>query len=239
MLLTVVTWKWRPQPDARPRHSFAAEHVNVLRSMVARHCRLPHKFVCITDDPVGIDPRIRIIPLWADHGDLVNPSHAGGPSCYRRLKIFSAEMRNLLGPRIVSLDLDTLIVGDVTPLWDRPEEFVIWGDTTRNTPYNGSMFLLTAGSRRRVWEEFDPKRSPARGRELGYFGSDQAWIGACLGPGEAMWSRADGVLSFRNHIGLRRAPQPADARIVFFHGAHKPWSGEVRRVCPWVAEHWR
>jgi hypothetical protein len=231
--LTVVCWKWKPKPGYRSQ--FDASTVNTLRSMVARHYRQPHRFVCITDDAKGIDGDVRVVPIWNDFDGLPGPN---GVNCYRRLRAFSAEAADLIGPRFVSLDLDCVITADMAPLWDRPEDFVIWGDTAKGTPYNGSMFLLRAGTRTRVWTEFHPVRSPARARELRYIGSDQAWIGACLGPHERKWSDLDGVYSFRNHIVARRMPLPANARIVMFHGRFDPWHPAVKAQHRWVREHY-
>jgi hypothetical protein len=234
-MLSVVCFKWKPKVGYRS--AFSAANVNVLRAMVKRHYQKPHRFICVTDDPRGIDANVEIIPLWDDYAAVPSPCGARQPSCYRRLKAFSKEALSLFGPRFVCLDLDCVVTGDLAPLWDRDEDFVIWGDTTPRTPYNGSMFLLRAGSRRQVWEDFDPVTSPAKGRALGYFGSDQAWIGACLGPHEARWSQGDGVYSYRNDI-KRAGGLPDDARIVMFHGGVDPWSAEAQRL-PWVREYYR
>lgn len=231
--MTVVCWKWR---NPTYQTQFSAETVNVLRRMVARHYPRPHRFVCVTDDPDGIGPDVEVIPLWDDHRTLLNPSGANKPSCYRRLRAFSREAAALFGPRFVSLDLDCVITGDLAPLWDRTEPFVIWGDTHPKTPYNGSMWLLTAGARAQVWEDFNPETSPKRGARLGYVGSDQAWIGACLGPGEPTWGVADGVYSWRVHLRRQGGKLPADARIVFFHGCHNPWDHDIQAAHRWVRE---
>jgi hypothetical protein len=241
MSLSVVCYRWRPQPGYRS--AFGPETVNVLRSMVARHYPRPHRFICVTDDPIGIDASVEIVPLWNDYAHIPSPHGGKNPSCYRRLKAFAPEIAEIFGPRFVSLDLDCLVTGDLRPLWDRPEDFVIWGDTNPHTFYNGSMVLMTAGARRQVWERFDPTRSPEEARRAGCFGSDQGWISYCLGPGESKWSKADGVYSFRNDLtqpATRRFSRhlPADARMVFFHGRHDPWNGEVQAQCPWVKEHW-
>jgi len=237
--LTVCCWKWQPRPGYRSQ--FNAETVNVLRAMVARHYRHPHDFVCITDDAKGIDGDIRTVPIWDDFKDLPGPN---GVNCYRRLRAFSAQAADIIGPRFVSLDLDVVATADLAPLWDRPEDFVIWGDTARGTPYNGSMFLLRAGTRRKVWDEFNPRTSPARAKALRYIGSDQAWIGACLGPSERKWTAADGVYSFRNEIMpnphklVPARPLPANARIVLFHGRFDPWMPHVQREHPWIRQHY-
>ncbi len=236
-MLKVICWKWKPRQGYRSH--FYPGTVNTLRSMVRRHYTGEHEFICITDDATGIDPDIRIIPLWNDHANILNPFGAHQPNCYRRLKAFSKEAAEFIGERFVSLDLDTVILKDVAPLWDRKEEFVIWGDTSKKTPYNGSMFLLKAGSRTRVWETFHPVVSPRASRLAGYFGSDQGWIGKALGPHEKKWSVADGVYSFRNHILPSGKPPPPDARIVFFHGKFDPWQTETQLKHPWIKEHYR
>lgn len=241
-LLTIVTWKWRAPPGYRS--SFTAEHVNTLARMVGRHYARPHRVVCITDDDAGIDAGIGITPLWSDLGGLPSPHGPRNPSCYRRLRAFSAEAAELIGERFVSLDLDCVITGDVTPLWDRPEDFVIWGDTNPTTFYNGGMWLLRAGTRRQVWDTFDPVQSPRIAQQKRQWGSDQGWIGACLGPDEAKWGTADGVYSYRNHIqptprhGGTAGALPANAKVVMFHGAVDPWSREAQAL-GWVQEHWR
>ncbi len=234
-MLSIVCWFWKPPKNYRSQ--FNATHVNILRAMVSRHYQHPHRFICVTDSPAGIDQRVEIIPLWSDHSEVMNPHGRINPSCYRRLKAFSAEAGGMFGDRFVSLDLDCVITGDLTPLWHRDEDFVIWGDTNPKTPYNGGMFLLRAGTRTRVWTEFDPIKSPQRSRQLGYFGSDQAWIGACLGPNEKKWTRADGIHSYRNEIGRYGGRLPAGARLVMFHGHVDPDHKEAQRFA-WVREHY-
>lgn len=234
--MTVVTWKWTPLTPYRS--TFTAGHVNTLARMVARHYPHPHEMVCVTDDPLGIDPSIRIVPLWPDCGRMVSPHGSRHPSCYRRLKAFSAEMADTLGSRFVSIDLDTVIMGDLSPLWNRPEPFVIWGDTDPRALYNGSMWLMDAGARRQVWETFDPVSSPRAAMAAGRLGSDQGWISYCLGVGEARWTTADGVYSYRKHIAPRGDMLPADARVVNFHGSTDPWSSRIAHL-PWIQEHYR
>jgi hypothetical protein len=236
MSLTVVCWKWTPERNYRSE--FSADTVNCLARMVKRHYPHPHRVVCVTDDPNGIDPDIGIVKLWPDLGQLTNPHGAHQPSCYRRLKAFSEEARNWFGDRFVSVDLDCVIVGDMTPLWNRTEDFIIWsGETDRRVWCNGSMWMMTAGARRRVWDTFNPKRSPYEAKRAGFFGSDQGWIAHCLGRKEATWTIKDGVYSFRVHLKAGKVPLPDDARVVFFHGKYDPWHSMPQRL-PWVKEHY-
>ena len=234
-MLTVVTFKWRP--PAGYRSSFGARQVDTLRRMVRRHYPHPHRFVCITDDPAGIEEDVELFELWDDYASVPSPMGRKNPSCYRRLRLFTRNAGAWLGERFVCLDLDCVIVGDMTPLWSRPDPFVIWRSTTTGNPYNGSMFMLEAGARPQVWEDFDPAISPWQTRRARLFGSDQAWIAHCLGRGESVWTPADGVHSYRNEIKPAHGQLPAGARIVFFHGKVDPWSPEAQRLS-WVRDNY-
>lgn len=235
-MLRVVTWFWKPAHAYRSK--FSAVHVNMLRMMVARHYGKPHEFVCVTDAPDGLDPSIRVVPAWNDFADIPSPHGRHNPSCYRRLRAFAPDIETAFGPRFVSLDLDTVIVGDVTALWDRPEDFVIWGETNPRSYYNGSMWLLKAATRTKVWTEFNPKTSPQVAKNAGNFGSDQGWISYCLGKGEATWTIEDGVYSYNVHLRSHPNTLPANARIVMFHGGIDPWSPVAQQI-PWVRKHYQ
>lgn len=234
-MLSVVCFKWRPA--AGYRSVFGPETANTLQRMVARHYPHPHRFFCVTDDPTGIDPSIIIVPLWHDFAAVPSPHGGNNPSCYRRLKLFDPAVASTFGSDLVCLDLDTVITGDLSPLWNRPEEFVIWGETNRRSWYNGSMFRLKTGSRPQLWTDFDPKMSPAAALKAGKFGSDQGWISYRLGKGEATWSTADGVYSYRVHLQPKKSRLPANARIVMFHGHQDPWSKSLQQI-PWIREHY-
>lgn len=233
-MLTVGCFKWKPFNGYRS--VFGPEAVNTLFRMVDRHYRDPHRNVCVTDDATGLDPSIEVVPLWDDYAQVPSPHGGHNPSCYRRLKAFAPEAEQWFGPRFVFVDLDTVIVNDMRPIWNRKEDFVIWGETDRRSWYNGSMWMMTAGARKQVWEQFDPDTSPKIAKNAGRFGSDQGWISYILGPGEAMWGRGDGVYSYRVHV-RNRHKLPGNARIVMFHGHEDPWSPKPQKL-PWVRRHW-
>lgn len=239
-MIEVVCFKYRPR---RPyRSTYGPQAVNTLRNMVRRNLHLPHRFSCITDDAEGLDDDIRVIPIWEDYADVPNPSLMMGPSCYRRLKLFSEEARALIGERILCLDLDMVITADITTLIDVPDDLVMADgislekDSQKRSPYcryNGSMMLLTAGMNTHVWTEFDPLTSPQIAHRAGQKGSDQGWISHCMGPGVRTWKREHGIYSFRNHIMPRPWACPRDARVVLFHGRIDPWSAQAQTL-GWV-----
>jgi hypothetical protein len=208
--------------------------------MISRHYHADHEAVCITDDPRGIDPAIRIVRLWDDFADLPSPHGGVSPACYRRLRAFSPEMAGIIGPRFVSMDLDVVIVDDITSIFDRKEDFVIWNSPIRTTPYNGSLWMMDAGARKQVFEEFNPLTSPKETKKLGFNGSDQAWISRILGPGEATWTAKEhGVYAFRSDVKKIAYQLPTNAKIVFFQGHNDPWSKWAQEVAPWILEHYK
>lgn len=195
-MLTVVTWKWDDGIHPKKGLKFGLEHLRVLANMLERHLHVPFELVCVTDQPEKIDKRYRIVKIWTDYKEL------GG--CFRRLKMFSPDAEKIFGgDRLLSIDLDTVIVGDMTPLVDRPEDFIIWGEHWRRNPYCGSMWLLRAGSRSTVWTEFDPKNYPPTSEGRYPLGTDQWRINDCLYPSELMWTTDDGVYNFGMDIRIR------------------------------------
>jgi hypothetical protein len=230
-VLSVVTWLW-DDPNYRWNGHFryGADHVRRLRASVARNLSMPHRFVLVTDQPDSdYGPGVEIVPLWNDF------ARDGG--CYRRLKAFDRETAQRLGERFVWLDLDTVIMGPLDSLFNRDEPFVAWRDVNPPTPYCGSMIMMNAGARQQVWDQFIADPNAARARAQRYIGTDQAWIGECLGTREPTWGPEDGVYNFKKEVANRGLPD--NARIVFFTGPVDPSQAEIQRRHPWVLEHWR
>lgn len=170
---------------------------------------------------------------------MVNACGQHLPSCYRRLKLFSDEVANIFGGRIVSLDLDVVITGDMTPLWDRKDDFIGWRvpGAVHDYVYNGSMFMFRAGTQHHLWKRFDWQVTPDMTRNQGYFGSDQAWISFNHRDTTRGWTREQGVISYPRD--QRKLPLWPWARIVIFHGKRKPWEPATQKESPWITQHWR
>jgi len=229
-MLTVVSWFWRQKGNSIP---YRPEYVNVWASMVRRNLTIPHRLLCITEDPRGIE--IETYPLWEDFG-IKNPQwNLAKPQCYRRLKAFSEEMRPILGDRFVSMDIDCVITGNIDSLLSRTEDFIINRGRSRKNTYNGSMWMMNTGARSSVWTEFKGQESVQKASQ--WMGSDQAWIRECLGPDEATWGPEDGIGAY-SQIRVIPKWQPQDTKIVFFQGSYKPWSNGADRI-GWIKEHWQ
>jgi hypothetical protein len=243
-MITFVLWKWR---DKKFRETYTAAHVNAMAEMIGRRVSLPHRIVCVTDDPVGLAGGVGTFPLWTDCSSLRNASGPHLlPSCYRRLKIFDGATTDAMGiargERVVSLDLDAVIVSDAFgQLFEREETFVGWGVPGHRhlLVFNGSMFMHRAGSCEKLWTDFDPHTSPRLAVSRGFLGSDQAWLSL------RMLGRPDvGIWTSRQH-GVKRMREVRDARcfsekdtsVVFFPGNDKPWHPEIRRRYAWIDRH--
>lgn len=234
-MITVVCFKWKYSGGQKLPSSdlvtYGSAHVNTLFDMVARWYKKPFRFVCITDDNAGLYPEIETIKLWDICKSL------GG--CFNRLFVFSDVMRKYLGDRFICIDLDCVITGDLTPIFERKEDFVIadypYTYATKQK-YNGSMFMMDAGCRSVVSDRFkgassvDELRPFRESREL--VGTDQAWIRHVLGENEAIFSAKDGVYDYQSIKG----ELPDNARIVFFSGRKDP--SRLRHI-EWINKHYQ
>lgn len=254
--LTVVCHQWR-----EGYREYLPEYVNVARRMFARNLKIPHRFVCITNETAGFDREVEIMRPTDEAmrlAKLQSPEGERFPSCYRRLWLWSEEAK-VLGPRIFATDLDFVITGDITEMCTRPESFVGWRPHTdwgNPARFAGACFLLTTGAHTRVWEEFvaDPMKAIKRARDTGYRGSDQAWISYCMHD-QAFWpqhliAEPERFISFvpkktfprgkwqphKHRIEDRFAQPPEGALILQLCGQIKPW--DLKNVA-WVKEHWR
>jgi hypothetical protein len=187
---------------------------------------------CETD---GFDPEVEILktpPAALELAKLRSPHGPRYPSCYRRLWLFSDEAR-ALGERILLLDVDLVVTGDLTSLVYRDEDFEGWKPSTvcgsRRIRLAGGTWLLRTGTRTCVYDDFKGAASIAKASSAGYGGSDQAWISYCLADEAASWR--DGLASVRDTHG-NLAP---GAAIMHFNGPVKPWNSTEQ----WVRDAWR
>jgi len=143
--------------------------------------------------------------------------------------MFAPHAGEIFGDRFLCMDLDVAISGDITPMIT-DDEFRIAKGTAPTRPYNGSMMLIEAGKRSKVYQDFTPEGAAKAGQK--FVGSDQAWIGHCLGWGERTWDESDGLCWYRN-------TKIDDPRIMFFPGGIKPWTVATTGDSEFIDEHYR
>lgn len=204
-----------------------------LYNMVSRNYDSPFKFICVTDSPDKLVkyPHINVIPIWNDFAEL------GG--CYRRLKIFSLESELLFGKRFIAIDLDCVITGNLKPIFDRTDDFVIhkYSTTERDQRYNGSLILMNAGARSQVWTRFG-EHAPIviKSSSNTVIGTDQAWIRLVLGPNEKTFTEEDGCYDIKHSKEMKNG-LPANAKMIFFSGPRDPQTESSKNS--WIGQYWK
>lgn len=237
-MLSVVTWWWGDK--------YSVVHVNILRAMVERYLKLRHRFICLSDKTRGFRSDIEVLPLpKAGH-------RTHDPMALKRVWMFSDEAGDLLGKRFVNIDLDTVIVGDITPILSRSEDFIVWKapfydakhHAVNGPPYcyNASLMMMNAGSRQWVWNRFseNPEREIGYAEHSGWvYHGDSDIVSNMLIPNEVTWDERDGLYAYWTHLDLGSKPLPSDARIISFYGPHvDPSDVKTQQKSPWIRQHW-
>ena len=239
MNLVVCCYWWT---DADWPAAYNADHVRQLKDAVRKNLTVPHEFFCLTDDVEAFefDHDIRAVPL-----DLTT---AIPGTEFVKLMTFSPAAQAVIGDRILQLDLDTVIVGNIDKIVDREEDTVVWrnparlpyGNPVRNRCYyNGSVILHLAGTLPEVYTDFHPGYARKNG---GPFPTTQEWMSDILGPNAPYWDASHGVYRLARSdtpgSGID-GELPANACMVCFVGSeHKPWDPKVRAAQPWVENYW-
>ena len=237
-MLTVATYFWQPDPGSKFAAPYTADDVNRLQRMVKRNLTVPHQFVCITDVSPdhsierGFDPEVRLIPID-------KATHVPG-TCYVRLMTFHPMGREMIGEKVLVLDLDTLIVGNIDHLVSREEDLVLWRNPARHPSrpgrsiYNTSLLLHKCGTIPELWQCFmdlGKDRIPAK--------DDQWYLSDALGEDMPYFDgKRDGVYRLpRNDTPdpLWANGKPAHACVVTFPGSEGKWTNPaIREANPWV-----
>ena len=220
---------------------YSHKYVNTLYSMVKRNLTIPHKFVCLTDDPKGIDKDIKILPL---------PKELTGWWC--KPYMYSADLPLAFDSTILYMDLDVVISGNLNKLFEyETNNWCVIRDFTRAMQpkwekYNSSVVRFKLGELRHVWEDFikDPKKIIQS-----HFG-DQDWLWTSAKGTAKTWpdewiqswkweirkdrSLASGPRHNRKFSKVEEVEPPSQCCICVFHGDPNPHNCDD----PWVRNNW-
>lgn len=238
-IICCVKWGTKYPPD----------YVNRLRNMVRRHLQVPHEFICLTEDPAGLDRGIGTFSL---------PS--GLPGYWNKVSLFRAGTFEP-GRTIVYLDLDVVIVGALDFLLNDPGGFRIIKAFSVNPGCNSSVMRFQAGEQPHLYERFVVEADTIMASEK--YPGDQDWIFeqaadlTFFPPGKIVSYKKDmpshvALITKKLSLDFRwvKAPRwmsvapPPDAAIVVFHGKPDPEDvmdapfGPWKRA-PFVKAHWR
>lgn len=236
----VVCMKWGSK--------YGVEYVDRLYAMVRRHLRGDFRFVCLTDRSEGVRGEVQCLPI--PPLDLPPGIPERG---WTKLTTFSADLHGLRGTALF-LDLDVVIVDDITPFFEHPGEFLIIHDWKRpwRITGNSSVYRFRLGAHADVLAHFREHVVEVRAQ----FRNEQAYLSDRLhGQGRLSYWPAEWCASWKYHciprfpVNFWREPSiPKGARILVFHGVMNPpdaiaghSQGNWRRAkpAPWIARYWQ
>jgi hypothetical protein len=225
---------------------YGAEYVNRLYAMVERHLQGEFRFVCLTDNSMGVRPEVECMPLPSL--DLAPGADRGWP----KLTTFKADLHGLRGTALF-VDLDIVIVGDIAPFFEQPGEFLIIKDWKRpwRLTGNSSVYRFRIGAHADVLQHFVRNQEEVRRR----YRNEQEYLSHAMAErGRLAYWPTEWCRSFKYHCipfwpsnYWREPVLPSTARIVIFHGEINPPDAIAGRrnrrwrfvkPAPWVARHW-
>lgn len=230
MALVISTWLWG--------HKYSPEDVAKLRAGISRHLKEPHRFICFTDQ----DFRIADV----ETAPIVDIELTKVQGCFARLRMFDPMWqrrwiwRRMDGrdDRLVNMDLDTVITGDLDRIFKRDENFLILHGANSTNPckFCGALMMLRPGALPKVWSDFSLEAVATI--PCHEFPDDQGWIWHKY-PEASGWKcgHESGVYAFKKPGWPREDYLPRDAAMVTFNGWRSP--SAFAATVPWIKQHWR
>ncbi len=221
-MLNVVSYKWGDR--------YSPGYWNILRAAVKRNLSVPHRFIVICDNEIGLDREIETIKLdmGKDFFDF-----------WTKMTIFRPRPFGIDG-RILLLDVDTVITGNLDEIAGLEGDFYTYPGWWTKW-YAFGVTLMEAGIRRILWDLFaaDPQGMMKR-----YF-NDEAFITDVF-PDEACFPDP-WIRSYKAHCSTndgRAGGVPEGCKFICFHGKPDPHevitgSHEEYGPDPWIKDYWR
>lgn len=201
--------------------AFTPEYVTRLKSMVRR--TLPSAgFVCLTDDPASLPKDIDTIRIIPPRGVF---------AWWAKVQLFNPQLG--LSGRLLYLDLDVLLVGDMVAITGYPAAFALVPDGAPNflpkgarkvvKRFNSSVMVWNAGEHAHLYEDWNPRIADR-------LWGDQDWIGEQSKNGDAM------PAEWFPRLSEVSVPWPSEARVVL---CKKPKNAEAVKKWSWFNKEWQ
>jgi hypothetical protein len=225
MALVICTWLWG--------RKYSPIYVERLHAGLRKHLKQSFRFVCVTNPD-----RVVYFPDGIARREIKDMDLTQLKGCFARLRMFDPawQQDHLIDDRLVCVDLDVVITGELDPLFDRPEPLVILqgANTANPCPFNCSVMMLRAGAHAEIWNDFNVDRLDLIPQYD--FPDDQGWIWH-RAPHAAAWhvGPRSGIYAYKKRAWPPGDRLPTDARIVAFPGSRDP--NQFMHL-PWVKEHW-
>jgi hypothetical protein len=191
----------------RPGGGFNGDYVFRLRDGFKQFCRVPHRFVCLTNQVLSGIERVPLRHNWVGYWskvELFRPGLFNGPVCY--------------------CDLDAMIIGDISDMVQHPYEFVCGTNWKGSADHINSAFMCWDGREdfSYIYDAYDPRVNEEYEQTWEKWG-DQGFIQEHLrvkftSLNELFPGR---IVSYK--INVRPAGKvPEGASICMFHGRPRP-----------------
>ena len=239
---------------------FGPEYVNRLYSGVRRNIKKDVRFFCMTEKAGNLHPDIEVLELPTE--PFAEPMNAAlavanRQGAMRKTSLFrDGLIPNLDGP-LLGFDLDVVITGDLTPIWEMSPGKIImrhdWVEARKGRPTgHGSVYRFDPAQHGYLYSELakNPYKEVEKAR-----GSEQRYTSQkAMDKGDFEYIPNDFVVSFKHGcldlppMNYLRPPKlPSNARVVCFHGSPKMsealegYRGSLLRwaqPAKWLKEHW-
>ena len=207
---------------------YSMDYVLKLKNMVFRHLKIPHEFICLTDKTDEHE-----VPL-GDYIDIIAWTK-DLPGWWSKMHIFNRV--NMPEGRIIYLDLDTVIIGDLAPLAEWSGEFGICANFTRAAgnpkypcKYGSCVMSLAPGFGQTIWETFNHSKNGIRK----FFKYGDQEVIERIHPNADYLQEAMPPGFFLGYRDIKKTITKNTA-VVVFGGNHKPDNCKV----DWVKEAWQ
>lgn len=234
-MVTIVLMIWQG-----PR-GYTLRHAAVVAAAIARHATFAYRLIVLTDQAPH-HPTLEVWPLPAHIGilaDAVQAPTRAYPLNWPKLWLFSAEAQ-ALGDTLLYVDADSIVVGDLAPLVTYAPDAPFVGMHYGTGKFCGALFRLQTGRHGAVWEHWRQWHAHWAGpADETALVTDQTWMRRAGLGRTVRWPPEMGLYLLKDlDRRERRAPLPADARVIQPTGKTKPWHPRFAQQYPWVKEHY-
>lgn len=205
---------------------YGAEYVERLRDGVVRYLSQPHHFVCLTD-------RVSDLPTSIDVQPIAIPDNYAG--WWGKMVLFERSWR--LGQKVIYFDLDTVIIGDLSPLADIAAPLAVCANFTQLAGHSGwpcrygsCVMVIGPEFDNAMWNWFSCLNEMIV-RDCGRYGDQMA-----IEKWDKELPLLQDYLPKNFFIGYRdfTEERPQQSSIAVFAGSHKPGNS----LYAWVREAW-
>lgn len=211
---------------------FLPVHVAAMARQVARHVKIPHRFVVLSDVDVAAE-RIPLTHNW--------------PGYWSKMELFRPDLEG----DILAIDLDSVIVDEISHFGGL-NRLALLQDFYHPARLASGVMFLPALARERIWTHWIAAPGPenhilrCQKFDAGGIRGDGKFLNDLIGSKCASFQGLfpGQIVSYKAHVkkatGKRHergdGTLPQGAKIVCFHGQPRPWARELSGL-DWIPDY--